>query len=57
MLLLALVLINYRAQLLFGFQSTNIYGKLVTMLGSWNSKINKKCSPLLRISQSGGDDT
>lgn len=57
MLLLGLVLINYHAQLLFSFQSTNIYGKVVTVLGSWNATINKKYSLLLTISQSGRDDT
>lgn len=38
---------------LFSFQSTNVYRKPVTVLGSGNSTINEKYYLSLRMSQSG----
>lgn len=42
---------------LFSFQSTNVYRKPVTELGSGNSKINEKCHLSLRIAQSEVEGT
>lgn len=42
---------------LFSFQSTNVYRKPVTELGSGNSKINEKCHLSLRLAQSGVEGT
>lgn len=42
---------------LFSFQSTNVYRKPVTELGSGNSKINEKCHLSLRMAQSGVEGT